>query len=66
MHFFLGRVSRRHVARRDFTKNGGSLAVVDYQGAASTTPNVPPVGSGETQASLMFDGKHWWVASDTW
>lgn len=48
------------------TKNGGALAVVDYQGVGSTTPNGTPVESGETQASLMFDGSRWWVVSDTW
>jgi hypothetical protein len=43
-----------------------SLAVVHYEGVGADTPDGPPTEQGETQASLMFDGQRWWVASDTW
>jgi len=47
-------------------KHGGALATVYYHGGASTTPGGKPVEDGDTMALLMYDGKRWWVVSDTW
>jgi len=47
-------------------KKGGALAVVHYAGLAASTPDGEPVEQGHGQASLMFDGRRWWVVSKTW
>jgi hypothetical protein len=49
-----------------FDKHGGGLAAVYYHGVASTTPGGKPEEDGDSMAILMYDGKRWWVLSDTW
>jgi hypothetical protein len=60
------RVTRIVSVSETRSKNGGALAVVHYVGGVSTTPGGPVATPGESQAMLMFDGKRWWCAGDTW
>jgi hypothetical protein len=47
-------------------KHGGGLSAAYYHGVASTTPGGKPEEEGDAMAILMYDGKRWWVVSDTW
>jgi hypothetical protein len=48
------------------SKSGGGLAAIYYRSTASTTPGGRLVEDGRSVALVMYDGKRWWVVSDTW
>lgn len=48
-----------------FKKHGG-LAAVFYHGYASDKPGGKHLEDGDSVATLLYDGKRWWIVSDSW